>query len=37
LDLGPFVEEERIELLNSLGLRYKGEVVGWHITHRTIR
>ena len=33
--LTPFQEEERIEPLNSLGLRYRGEVVGWMITHRT--
>lgn len=33
-ELTPFQEEQRIEYLNSLGLRYKGEVVGWMITHR---
>lgn len=32
--LSPFFEESRIEPLNSLGLRYKGEIVGWMITHR---
>ena len=32
--LSPFQDEEIIEPLNSLGLRYKGEVVGWMITHR---
>ena len=32
--LTPFQEEGRIEAVNSLGLRYKGEVVGWMITHR---
>lgn len=31
----PFNDEESIELENSLGLRYKGEMVGWMITHRT--
>ncbi|WP_373543421.1 GNAT family N-acetyltransferase [Chamaesiphon sp.] len=30
----PFLHEENIEPLNSLGLRYQGEVVGWLITHR---
>jgi len=29
----PFVEGEEIEPVSSLGLRYKGEVVGWLITH----
>ncbi|MFQ5814436.1 MAG: GNAT family N-acetyltransferase [Anaerolineae bacterium] len=33
--LAPFQEEDRIEPLNSLGLRYQGRVVGWMITHRT--
>jgi len=33
--LTPFQEEDRIEYLNSLGLRYRGEVVGWMITHRS--
>ncbi len=33
--LTPFQEEERLEPLNSVGLRYKGRVVGWMITHRT--
>jgi GNAT superfamily N-acetyltransferase len=32
--LSPFQDEDMIEPLNSLGLRYKGEVVGWMITHR---
>ncbi|HLO48402.1 MAG TPA: GNAT family N-acetyltransferase [Kamptonema sp.] len=32
--LSPFSEEKIIEPLNSLGLRYQGEVVGWMITHR---
>lgn len=33
-ELTPFQEEERIEHLNSVGLRLCGEVVGWMITHR---
>lgn len=33
-DLIPFQYEKTLEPLNSLGLRYKGEVVGWVITHR---
>ncbi len=32
--LTPFSEETRIEFLNSLGLRHKGEVIGWMLTHR---
>jgi GNAT superfamily N-acetyltransferase len=32
--LSPFTEEEKMEPLNSLGLRYQGEVVGWMIAHR---
>lgn len=32
--LSPFNEEDIIEPLNSIGLRYKGEVAGWMITHR---
>ncbi len=32
--LMPFQHEEDLEPLNSLGLRYQGEVVGWLITHR---
>jgi uncharacterized protein (TIGR03032 family) len=35
LTLTPFQLEERIEPLNSLGLRYDDRVVGWMITHRT--
>ena len=31
----PFVEEKKIEPLNSLGLRYKDRVIGWMINHRT--
>lgn len=30
----PFKNLEKIEFLNSLGLRYKQEVIGWMITHR---
>lgn len=33
-NLIPFRHEENLEPLNSVGLRYKGEVVGWVITHR---
>lgn len=32
--ISPFNEEEKIEPLNSLGIRYKGAVIGWMITHR---
>lgn len=32
--LSPLFEEERIENLNSLGLRYQGRLIGWNITHR---
>ncbi len=32
--VSPFHQEEKIEPLNSLGLRYKGEVIGWVITHK---
>lgn len=30
----PFRREDQIELLNSLGIRYQGKVIGWNITHR---
>lgn len=33
-NLSPFNAEQQIEQLNSLGLEYKGEVIGWMITHR---
>lgn len=33
-DISPFREEELIEPINSLGLRYQNEVIGWMITHR---
>jgi GNAT superfamily N-acetyltransferase len=29
----PFIEDEEIEPVSSLGLRYRGDVVGWLITH----
>ena len=32
--LSPFMEDTRLEPLNSLGLRYEGEVIGWTINHR---
>jgi GNAT superfamily N-acetyltransferase len=32
--LSPFMEEDRLEYMNSLGLRYRGVVVGWMTTHR---
>jgi len=32
--LDPFQNEKDCEPLNSLGLRYKGQVVGWVLTHR---
>ncbi|WP_427158676.1 GNAT family N-acetyltransferase [Aliinostoc sp. HNIBRCY26] len=33
-DLVPFKYEKDLEPLNSLGLRYEGQVVGWVINHR---
>ena len=33
-DLIPFQYEKHLEPLNSLGLRYQGQVVGWVINHR---
>jgi GNAT superfamily N-acetyltransferase len=33
-DLIPFQYENNLEPLNSLGLRYQGQVVGWVINHR---
>lgn len=33
--LTPFQEEQRLEPINSIGLRHDGRVVGWMITHRT--
>lgn len=32
--VSPFIQEERIEPLNSLVLRYQGEMIGWMMTHR---
>ncbi len=32
--LSPFLDEAIVEPINSLGLRYQGEVVGWIVTHR---
>ena len=32
--LSPFHPDSRLESINSLGLRYRGEVVGWMINHR---
>jgi GNAT superfamily N-acetyltransferase len=32
--LSPFSDELRLEPLNSLGLRHRGEVVGWQVNHR---
>jgi GNAT superfamily N-acetyltransferase len=32
--LSPFSREEHLEPIGSLGLRYRGEIVGWCITHR---
>jgi GNAT superfamily N-acetyltransferase len=30
----PFKEEEKLEPINSIGLRYQNKIVGWMITHR---
>lgn len=32
--LSPFINEEKIEPVNSVGLKYKDELVGWIITER---
>lgn len=32
--VSPFIKEDKIEPMNSLGLRHNGEVIGWIITHR---
>lgn len=32
--LSPFSDDPRLEPLNSVGLRYQGEVMGWAIAHR---
>lgn len=34
MTVNPFHNEESIEYMNSLGLRYRGEVIGWMITHK---
>lgn len=34
LSVSPFRNENRIEPINSLGLRFKGDVIGWMVTHR---
>jgi GNAT superfamily N-acetyltransferase len=36
-DADPFQHESNLEPLNSLGLRYKGQVAGWMICHRLNR
>ncbi|AFY50503.1 acetyltransferase (GNAT) family protein [Nostoc sp. PCC 7524] len=33
-ELSPWEEEEKIEPLNSLGLRFQDQVIGWIVTHR---
>lgn len=32
--VSPFQDEDKLEPINSLGLRYRGDVVGWILTHR---
>ncbi len=32
--LSPFQHEAKMDLATSAGLRYKGKIVGWMITHR---
>ncbi len=32
--VSPFIQEDRVEPINSIGLRYQGEVVGWMVTQR---
>lgn len=32
--MSPPNQDSRLEALNSLGLRYRGEVIGWMLTHR---
>ncbi|MCT7951104.1 TIGR03032 family protein [Ancylothrix sp. C2] len=32
--LNPFTNDTRIEFMNSLGVRHKGEIIGWSLTHR---
>lgn len=33
-EVSPFLDEARIEPLNSLGMKRNGEIIGWMITHR---
>lgn len=33
--VSPFLDEKMLEPLNSLGLRHRGRIVGWMLTHRT--
>jgi len=33
-ELSPFRDPERLERLNSLGLRYREQLIGWIVTHR---
>jgi hypothetical protein len=35
-ELDPFQEEGRRELVSSLGLRHRGQVVGWLVTYRDV-
>ncbi|MEA5621326.1 TIGR03032 family protein [Cronbergia sp. UHCC 0137] len=32
--LSPLADKQRLELLNSLGLRYQEQLIGWIVTHR---
>ena len=32
--LSPLTKDPRLESLNSLGLRYRGKIIGWCLTHR---
>lgn len=32
--LNPFTNDPRIEFMNSFGVRHKGEIIGWSLTHR---
>jgi GNAT superfamily N-acetyltransferase/predicted GNAT family acetyltransferase len=33
-EVSPFAQEEIVEPINSLGLRFNGQVVGWLVSHR---
>jgi uncharacterized protein (TIGR03032 family) len=33
-ELSPFGDEQRLEPLNSIGLRYQDRLIGWLVTHR---